>query len=367
MSQTIMRTDDFLKKLDEITLYGKKTDYSNVQLAENRKLVNKLCKEEIEYLRGNVTLTTLRRYRTDYRNAVKSFFDGKNMALTFTPKNEAKAGHIALKYLRLKQAEVELYSVSEKTRTDDYQSGLTVIKICNSEKLIDDCLSLLNSADFYEIVVGLALLTGRRLTEIVKTGEFEYINTNKVFFSGQLKTRCVLCDSPVVGQNIVRMVENKDSTDKIIRFAKKHGVNISKLSVISRHIENHINKSKIQGYEIFTLCDARLICQALQNLRKQRDFSDKTNYQTESIASRKANKALRNTLLYKGYFYFNEQEFNALDVKSLRDIWVTIAHNKYGHKLVEGATGEANIEYFASKMLGHSLRSTASHYMKFRL
>ena len=65
---SIMRINEFLTSLDDITLW--QGDYSKAQLETNRKAINALVKKEMSYLRKHYALTSLRRARSDYRNAI---------------------------------------------------------------------------------------------------------------------------------------------------------------------------------------------------------------------------------------------------------------------------------------------------------
>jgi hypothetical protein len=315
MAGSILRIMEFLTKLNNNTLYGDKSDYTLEQIKDNQKTINRLCKQEINYLRKHVELKTLRRYRSDYRNEVKQYFRGKKMALTHTPKYEKEQGHIALKYLVLKRNEVITYGKNEKARKEAYLIGNRVL-INQYEKLIIIGVQLLESTNLYEIAIGLLLLSGRRPIEIFKTGSFDFVSQNKVLFTGQAKTR-----------------ESEQAQD---------------------------------NYEIYTLCDAKLVCSALHKLRSQKDFSQKTNRQVESTTSGRLGLTLRKYFKDDDFFkrsndgtLNNLQKFNGIDPNSLRDIWLNITHHK-----IEPL---ADIHHFATRMLGHISGSTASNYMEFMI
>ena len=65
-----------------------------------------------------------------------------------------------------------------------------LIKIKDIDKMISTAVLLLDSESVAEIVTGLCLLTGRRMTEILKTAKFRNSKNSKkvMFFEGQLKT-----------------------------------------------------------------------------------------------------------------------------------------------------------------------------------
>ena len=68
----------------------------------------------------------------------------------------------------------------------------TKVKLNN---LIDKCLNTLELLDngknpkWTELSIALALGTGRRMAEIHSLGNFEYVSDNRIYFSGQAKTR----------------------------------------------------------------------------------------------------------------------------------------------------------------------------------
>lgn len=61
--------------------------------------------------------------------------------------------------------------------------------ITNPEAIVDKAISLLKSHLWSNIVAGLAVLIGRRISEILKTGEFKYKTEYSLIFSGALKRR----------------------------------------------------------------------------------------------------------------------------------------------------------------------------------
>lgn len=61
--------------------------------------------------------------------------------------------------------------------------------ISNPETIVERARKLLESYEWSEIAAGLAVLTGRRSSEVVKTARFEYKTQYSVIFSGSLKRR----------------------------------------------------------------------------------------------------------------------------------------------------------------------------------
>jgi hypothetical protein len=301
---TVVRIQEFLTSLDSISF----TDIDSY-----RKAVNRLCKKELDYLRGHVELTTLRRYRTDYRNAIRKHYEGKDLPTVYKDKkNNGKPTHIAVKYFSLTRNEVATYADHEKERKDSYlkvfNSDLEVsdnrLVIINPNEMVNIAVSLLGSDSAYDIATGLLLLTGRRTVEIWKMGAFEYKQPNLVIFSGQAKTR----DS-----------ENAKTS-----------------------------------YPIFTLCDAHLVCQALGKLRGLKDFSNSTEREVNSSTSTRLSRVVK-----RNFNSFILGYDGLLEAKDLRSIYVHIAHHLFASHTV--------ITAFASDILGHVIKATADNYMLFRL
>ena len=59
--------------------------------------------------------------------------------------------------------------------------------IHNPDAIVEQATTLLDSTYWADIAAGLSLLTGRRVAEILKTGQFTYKTTYTVSFTGQLK------------------------------------------------------------------------------------------------------------------------------------------------------------------------------------
>jgi hypothetical protein len=102
----------------------------------------------------------------------------------FNPKNQQKE-HIGLHVCNLSEAEwVHMNAVSQ----GQVQSR-EVKLIEEPETVVEVGRALLASDDWAEIVVGLALCTGRRLAEILVTGSLREATDSTVIFAGQLKTK----------------------------------------------------------------------------------------------------------------------------------------------------------------------------------
>ena len=87
--------------------------------------------------------------------------------------------------------------------------------ISDPQKIVNRAIELINSYQWSEIAAGLAVVTGRRCTEILKTAQFQFQTDYSVSFSGSLKRRgeltpCVfdiptLCPAELVIDGIKRL------------------------------------------------------------------------------------------------------------------------------------------------------------------
>ena len=299
----VYRIEEFLQALDKLTL----TSSDKEAIKIYRKKVNTLVKKEIEYLRSNLTLASLRRARTEYRNANRKHHAGKNLTISYKGKWEREHTHIAVKYFTLKKSEVATYIKSEESRKNDYLVGNRLI-ICDAQKMIDVAESLLDSESAYNICAGLLLLTGRRTVEIWLTGNFEVIKKDHVLFSGQAK--------------------------------------------------NANAKEPRDNYEIPVLADANKIANALTRLREIKNLRGKTEREVNSLTSNRLGKVVKKH--FSGFIkkpinqsLENLQDFGFIESKNLRPCYVHIAHQKF--------MPLSDLHKFAQEFLGHTKKDTVSN------
>jgi hypothetical protein len=329
---SVARFREFLRELDKITLFGDKDKYSKAEIRANAVAVNKLCKSELDYLRQHIDLTTLRRYRSDYRNAIRQHYKGTPLAVTYADKvNHGAPTHIAVKYFNLKRSEKEEYARHESARKEVFLLGNRLI-IVEPQQLIQVATGLLESSDDFELAAGVLALTGRRPVEVFKTGRFELIGevikvnslkfspSNSVIFSGQAKTR------------------------------------------ESQHARDH--------FPIFTLASPKLVCEALQRLRAKRDFTQFDERQVNSRTSGRLGLAVRRhfdafvKVCVEGDVE-NLRDYGYIEAKNLRSMYAHIAQAKFAPLSV--------ITSFATELLGHAKNATgggnatADNYMEFVL
>ena len=178
--------------------------------------VVRICQEEIAYWRSRPQMksaSSLKRPMIDTRNELRKLLLGENN--TWTNPRTGEREHIALKHLNYSEAEwAEMNAKSEER----WQSRLEDRKFIDRPDLVvEKAVELLKSNRWADISAGLAVATGRRLSEVLAEGEFHPKTAYTVVFAGQLKRQ-----------------------DKIL-----------------------------EPYEIPTLCEASLVLDAIQRLRSQ--------------------------------------------------------------------------------------------------
>ena len=223
------------------------------KLSTTKEMIS-LCVSERESLKEKYTIGTVRAYMTDYRKAIKDKFGNRTNLL---------------KHLRISRRENN--SIERKQNKKVVAQNKNLTKIENPEQLIKIATDLLNESSYIKRALGLMLLTGRRATEILKTGKLVK-HKNRAYesvFTGQLKTKGI----------------------------------------------------EMKPYPIFTLIDSVIVNKALRKLRKDKDFTQKTTTQVNKTASKELN------LLVKRYF----GDVVSSDIKShdLRKIYAAICVHLY--------------------------------------
>lgn len=157
---------------------------------EQEEEIKRLCEIEKESIRNRPTmksLSSLKEPMSDTRNALIAFFKDK-----LTPENSwenkklKRREHLSLKYMNWSEDEwSSMDQESEKRHQERLQFGVQLLD--NPAEIVATAQQLLSSAAWSDIAVGLAVLTGRRLSEVLKTGKFSKKTLYTVMFSGQLK------------------------------------------------------------------------------------------------------------------------------------------------------------------------------------
>ncbi len=128
---------------------------------------------------------SLRKPITQIRSLIKTLpLTAEN---TWTDARSRKAEHLALHIFNLPEQEWERMNArSQQTLQERLENQQFLDR---SDAIVNQGLLLVQSNEWAELVVGLALVTGRRFWELVKTGSFVEKSAYSVWFTGQVKGR----------------------------------------------------------------------------------------------------------------------------------------------------------------------------------
>jgi hypothetical protein len=150
--------------------------------------IQRICEEEIAAWRARPTMKALRSLNTpmiDTRNAIRT--------LSITQENSwinprtREREHLALRFMNFSDEEwAAMKALTEEGRQQRLEGQQLLDQ---PEAIVERAATLLVSPRWEDITVGLALTTGRRLTELLKTATFHPMRPWTVHFSGQLKQK----------------------------------------------------------------------------------------------------------------------------------------------------------------------------------
>src|SRR5579864_8140130 len=151
-----------------------------------------LCEEEIAAWRSRPTMKSLRSLNTpmiDTRNAIKEQLAVTEENSWINPRTGERE-HLGLRYMNFSQQEwAAMHALTEEGR----QKRLEGQQLLNDpDAIVQRGASLPQSQRWEDITVGLAAVTGRRLTELLKTAAFHPMSPYTVQFEGQLKQKAEL-------------------------------------------------------------------------------------------------------------------------------------------------------------------------------
>lgn len=263
---------------------------SLIRSARSKKDVDRLCKAEFKLLQSQgYAPNSIRKYFTKYRKAIlpnyKTGSTKYNWIFGSGDKAKIKNGDV-IRGLRiplyhqnkLDRAQKEV--IEGRTKSNSVINRLTGTKstkgtkhefdkVRNLKNYIESAKGLLKSNEWQNIATGLIALTGRRCTEIVKTGSFEVVDNFVVHFDGQLKKK-----------------GNKNDLDIVV------------------------------------LCESELIVAALEKLRKLKDCSSWSNEEAKDNTNGTINRTIKRT--------FGEiTELSGLTAHDLRRVYVEIVYQRY--------------------------------------
>jgi hypothetical protein len=151
--------------------------------------IERVCAEEIAAWRARPTMKALRSLNTpmiDARNAIRR-------ELVITDENSwvnprtGEREHLALKYLNFADEEWAAMKALTEAGRQRRLEGQQLLR--QPEAIVERAARLLESPRWEDLTVGLAVVTGRRLTELLKTASFHPMSAWTVLFRGQLKQK----------------------------------------------------------------------------------------------------------------------------------------------------------------------------------
>jgi telomere resolvase len=151
--------------------------------------IQQLCEAEIASWRSRPTMKSLRSLNTpmiDARNAIREQLAVTEENSWFNPRSGERE-HLARRYLNFSQEEwAEMHALTEEGRQQRLEGQQLLDQ---PEAIVAKARQLFGSQRWEDLAVGLAVTTGRRLTEILKTAQFHPLSDWTVAFEGQLKQK----------------------------------------------------------------------------------------------------------------------------------------------------------------------------------
>ncbi|BCL77536.1 hypothetical protein ccbrp13_00020 [Ktedonobacteria bacterium brp13] len=154
--------------------------------------IARICAQEIAAWRARPSIkkeSTLRNPMTDTRNAIR-----ERLAVTVTNRwlnpQTQQYEHLALQYMNFTEEEwIRIMGDSQER----FQRRLEEQQLLEQpDVLVQQAEALLHGEQWYELALGLAIATGRRSTEILKTAKLYPKTLSTITFEGQLKKRDLL-------------------------------------------------------------------------------------------------------------------------------------------------------------------------------
>lgn len=198
--------------------------------------------------------------------------------------------------------------------------------LVNPEWIIETATRLLTTEKptVSDLCIGIALSTGRRLTEIMKTAKFKVVDDTTLLFSGQLKTKNRHLFEDIKPYNIPCMIKT-EVVVKALKLLRKESGNDKLIyrDVLGAKTESIVSKGGVKDYDHNRAIQGKYqgtINGAMRSLMKNGNFS----------------------------------------LKDCRAIYTEVTYEKHA------VPGEARSAY-RHRVLGHSLLETQLHYEMFKL
>jgi hypothetical protein len=151
--------------------------------------IARLCQEEMAAWRARPTMlaeSSLQEPLRHARNAIREHLPRTSTNQWKNPKTKQDE-HLALKYLNFSREEWQRINTDSEERFA--QRLREQQRIDDPEAIVRLCEDLLRRPEWYHLALGVTISTGRRVTEVLKTGVFSPKTAYTLWFKGQLKTK----------------------------------------------------------------------------------------------------------------------------------------------------------------------------------
>jgi integrase len=164
---SICRVEDFYKELKQY---------------DTLKEIRACTIKELQYLNNACgTISSLKKYLSIYRSYLKDHIGDRKVS-------KRSLVDVLLEILKLSQEQADKYSeeYTQSVSLKNYNQR----KIYDIDSYLDTAKKLLYANSYYDRIIALCVLTGRRSAEIGCTASFEpVVDEGYLLFSGQLKTK----------------------------------------------------------------------------------------------------------------------------------------------------------------------------------
>lgn len=136
-------------------------------------------------------------HMSQIRTAIKNWSESQELTPENSYEQQTKEGlvkqHLALQYMNYPSNFHSERTAPTEVKKQEQRRNLETINCV--EKYLENINTLLKSDDYREITAGLIAATGRRPSEILKTGEFKQVGQYEVMFTGQAKAKGEIRDA----------------------------------------------------------------------------------------------------------------------------------------------------------------------------
>lgn len=289
---------------------------AKLERCQTREEIRECCEaEKTEFEEEYTNLNSRASYMTDYRKGIKAWEQTQglvewNSQQVMTTKGTINQ-HLALVFMNYPKDVHEQRKAPTETKKQEQRRNLK--PITKVDEYLDTIERLLQSSDYREIAVGLIAATGRRMSEILKTGDFDQTGAYEVKFSGQVKQT---------------------------QAEKEQG--------------------KHREYPIYTLCGSHLVIDARERLFRMGDIKEMRRWDLKKVDSGKNSTVNRQVVEHFTEILEPPHGEDILSSKNLRAAYANIAIYLFCPK-------NHSISAFITDRLGHTSDATASNYEDYQV